>query len=75
MFVYAPAEDDPHVIGTYGLPRSAKTSPPDATCSMHVTNDAPTAEAWHASLLRGELPTTDGPRRYLHEHLEPAPPL
>jgi hypothetical protein len=76
MFVYAPADDpdDVQVLGTYGMSRSAKQAPPDATCSIHVTDDASTARAWHASLLRGELPDTSDPKFYLHERTS-KPPL
>jgi hypothetical protein len=74
VFVYAPTADDPRVVGTYAMPRSAKTDSPDGTCTMHVTDDAAQAERWHASLLRGELPNTDGPKRYLHEATS-QPPL
>jgi hypothetical protein len=74
MYVYAPADADPVVLGTYDMGRSAKNDAPDATCAMHVTSDPERAKAWHASLLRGELPDTSGPKTYLHQATS-QPPL
>jgi hypothetical protein len=74
LYVYAPADAEPVVLGTYDMGKSAKHDAPDATCMLHATGDPARAQAWHASLLAGEEPDLRG-RQVQYLSASSKPPL
>lgn len=51
LWLRSAAEGGPVKLGEAPAP-----DVPDATASLHVTDDEDEARRWHASLLRGERP-------------------
>jgi hypothetical protein len=76
MHAFLFARDDEPItwLGDY-TPAGHQAGRPDATVSLHLTRSKSDAKRWLRDLRAGKLPDTSGPTTYLHEHLNPKPPL